>query len=242
MKNILKLLLFIFLLTLFTGNSYGQSNQDTTSSILFHGLVMDALTLTPIQKTQIAINGSFSSVSDQDGKFSFYVRKNDTVVFNSLGYKPARMLISDTLKSNDFIAGIYLSSDTLEIAEVVILPRNVNLRSEIINSKSKVPSTMANARYNVAVSAYQAKTSQGNLDDPTSHYSYISNKQKITAFEKGGIPSDQIAGLNPLILIPAAYLLIHGLPPRPAPMRSDLTQNEIDQINRKYLQLLEQRK
>jgi hypothetical protein len=237
-----KLLFFNFLLTLFFSNGYSQTRQDTTSHILFHGLVMDALTLSPVGKSQIIINGAFSSSSDQDGRFSFYVRKNDTVVFKSLGYKPATMLISDTLKSKDFIAGIYLSSDTLEIAEVVILPRNGNLRSEIINSKSKVPSTMDNARYNVAVSAYQAKTTQGNLDDPTSHYSYISHKQKINAFEKGGIPSDQIAGLNPLMLLPAAYLLIHGLPKRPAAMRSDLTQNEIDQINRKYLQLLEQRK
>jgi hypothetical protein len=238
-----RIFLLIISIIMFACAGSGQVKQDSTSRILFHGIVMDAGSLTPIGNSQIIINRAFSSVSGQNGNFSFYVNRNDTVVFKSLGYKPAIMLISDTLTQHDFIAGIYLNSDTLAIPEVIILPRYTSIKSEILNSKSKVPEEMENARYNVAISAYQAKTTQGNLTDPASNYSYLHQQQKIDAFEKGGIPSDRIVGLNPLLLIPGvAYLLIQGLPEKPPPLRSDLAQSELDQLNKRYLETLEKRK
>jgi hypothetical protein len=233
-------LFFFFSVFYLPGNS--QVIKDAASHVLFHGVVMDALTLTPVDNSQILINRTLRSVTGKSGKFSFYVNKKDTVVFTSMGYKPATMIISDTLSKNEFIAGIYLSNDTLEIPEVVILPRYTNIRSEILNAKSKVPSTMANARYNLALSAYQARNSQGRMDDPASNYAYLHQRQKIEAMEKGGIPSDQIAGINPLILIPGLYMLIHGMPEKPSPMRSEISSYEIDQINRAYLRLLEKEK
>jgi hypothetical protein len=242
MNLIRRIFLLIISIFIFTCAGYGQVKQDSTSRILFHGIVLDAGSLTPIGNSQIIINRAFSSVSSQDGNFSFYVNRNDTVVFKSLGYKPAVMHISDTLTQHDFIAGIYLNSDTLEIPEVIIMPRFTSLKSEILNSKSKVPEEMANAKYNLAISAYQAKTTQGNLSDPASNYSYLHQQQKIDAFEKGGIPSDRIVGLNPLLLIPGAYLLFHGLPEKPPPFRSDLTQSELDQLNKRYQETLEKRK
>ena len=242
MKREVRIFFLIFCLSVMVLPGKGQIVQDSTHKILFHGVVMDALTLKPVENSQIAINRVFSSVTGKTGRFSFYVNKKDTVVFKSMGYKPATMIISDTLSNNEFIAGIYLNNDTIEIPEVVILPRYSNLRSEILNAKSKVPSTMANARYNVALSAYQARNTQGQLNDPASNYSYIHQRQKIQAEEKGGIPSDQIAGVNPLILLPGLYMLIHGVPEKPTPMRSELSNYEIDQINRAYLQLIENRK
>ena len=58
------------------------------------------------------------------------------------------------------------------------------------------------------------------------------------AYEKGGIPSDQTVGLNPLLVIPAAYLLIKGLPEKPGPVKSFTDPGfEVDQIHRKYLEM-----
>ncbi len=233
-----QIFLFIILFFVFAHSGFSQEKQDSSFRILFHGIVIDAGSLTPVGNSQISINRIFSSVSNQNGDFSFFVNRNDTIVFKSLGYKPVVMLISDTLRQHDFIAGIYMSSDTLAIPEVVILPRYSNIKSEILNSKSKVPSTMENAKYNVAMSAYQAKTTQGNLSDPASNYSYIHQKRRIDAYEKGGIPSDRIVGLNPFLLIPGVYLLFHGLPEKAPPFRSDLDQSELDRINERYLELL----
>jgi hypothetical protein len=219
-----------------------QEKVNTEVRILFHGLVIDAFSLSPIANSQIMINSVFSSVSGDDGTFAFYVNRNDTVLFKRLGYKSTVMYVSDTLIGREYIAGIYMNSDTLAIGEVVIVPRFTNLKSEIMNAKSKTPSTFGNARYNVAVSAYQARNSQGTLGNPTDNYSLLSQKQKVDAFERGGIPSDKIAGLSPLLLLPAVYLLIKGVPEKPVPYKSRLTDQELDQMNKKYFESLKQRK
>jgi hypothetical protein len=219
-----------------------QVKENEDLKILLRGLVLDAYTYSPISHSQIMINGAFLSISGEDGSFSFYVNRNDTVIFRSLGYKQSVMFVSDTLLGREFIAGIYMNSDTVSIGEVIIVPGFTNLRSDILNAKSRVPANMQNARYNVAVSAYQGKVSQSVLGNPDDNYKVISQKQKIDAFEKGGIPSDHIVGFSPLIFLPAAYLLVHGLPESAAPMNPQLTEEEVNQVHKKYLETLSKRK
>lgn len=214
-----------------------QEDTNPGLRILFHGIVKDISSFVPVPDAQISINRSFSAVSSTDGTFAIYVHKNDTVLFKHLGYKSVFWFVGDTLKGNEFVAGIYLPADTVSIGEVIIVPRYNNLRYEIMNAPSKVPSTMENARYNVAISAYQGRTTTGKLNDPSSNYNLLRAQQKSYAQEKGGIPSDQIAGLNPLLLVPAAYLLLHGLPEKPEAMGKTLTKEELDQIQQKYLEL-----
>jgi len=216
--------------------------MDAGTKITFRGLVMDASTLAPIANSQISINRLFSFISGKDGSFLFYVNKNDTVIFRSLGYKPAVFLVSDTLKGREFNAGIYMHTDTVSIGEVVIIPRFTNLKSEIMNAESKTPSTFDNARYNVAVSGYQGRNSQNSLGTPTDNYALLVQKQKIDAYERGGIPSEKIAGINPFLLIPAAYLLLKGLPGQPEQMNPHLTDQEVDQIHKKYIETRNQKK
>ncbi len=203
---------------------------------------MDASTMLPLSNSEILINRILSSVSDNDGLFAFYVNVKDTVLFKSLGYKSVNMYVSDTLTGGEFIAGIYMNSDTLLIGEVVIVPKFTNLKSEILNTRSKTPAIIENARYNVAVSAYQGRYSQGKLGDPDNNYAILSQQQKINAYERGGIPSDRILGLSPFMLLPAAYLLIHGLPERPAPLKQQLTDQEVEDLHKKYMETLRNRK
>lgn len=219
-----------------------QEKENAGVRILFRGIIMDTKTLYPISNSQIFINRSFSSVSNTDGTFTFTVNRNDSILFKHLGYKSVLLSVSDTLAGNDFVTGIYMNSDTLAIGEVVIVPKFINLKSEIMNAPSKIPSTMDNARYNVAISAYQGRTTQGRLGDPSANYDLLRQRQKVDAYEKGGIPSDKMVGISPLLLIPAAYLLIHGLPEKPAPMQEKLTEQELNQIHKKYLESLNQQK
>ena len=235
---------FILAIAVFSiiNSVFSQDERDSRIRILFRGLVLDANSFSPVANSQIIINRAFTSVSGVDGTFAFYVSRRDTVVFVSLGYKPTTLYVSDTLSGSEFNAGIYMKADTLSIGDVVIVPRLNNLKSDMLNSRSRTPSTMDNARYNVAVSAYQGKNSQGRLGDPAANYELLRQKQKVDAFEKGGIPSDKIFGLNPLLIIPAAYLLIHGLPEKPEPMKQELTEQEINEINRRYLETVKSRK
>jgi hypothetical protein len=219
-----------------------QETINPEGRILFHGLVMDGSSLMPVSNSQIMINNEFSSVSGNDGSFAFYVNRKDTVLFRRLGYKATIMFISDSLKSIEFIAGIYMNSDTLSIGEVVIVPRFTNLKSEIMNSRSKTPSTFDNARYNVAVSGYQGRNTQGSLGTPSDNYAALSQKQKVAAFERGGIPSDQMVGISSLLLIPAAYMLLKGSPEKPPPFKTTLSTQEVEELNKRYLELINQRK
>ena len=226
-------------------SGFSQVREREDLRILFKGLVIDASTFSPISNTQILINRSFSSISSETGAFSLYVNRNDTIVFKSLGYKQTMLYVNDTIVGREYIAGIYMNSDTLSIGEVIIIPGYSNLKSEILNAKSKTPSTMENARYNVAISAYQGRNSQNVLGDPDNNYAALSHQQKVDAYERGGIPSDMIVGLNFLTLIPCGYLLIHSLqgPPEHAPaLTPQLSDKEVDQIHKKYLETLRQRK
>jgi hypothetical protein len=242
MKHILLTISSIFLIC---HSGLSQVKESEGLRILFQGLVIDASTFSPISNTQIMINREFSSISGENGTFSFYVNRNDTIVFKSLGYKQTMLYVSDTIVGREFIIGIYMNSDTLSIGEVIIIPRYSNLKSEILNAKSKTPSTMENARYNVAISAYQGRNSQNVLGDPASNYAALSHLQKVKAYERGGIPSDGIIGLNFLTLIPCGYLLIRslqGLPEHAPALTPQLSDNEVDQIHQKYLESLRQRK
>lgn len=237
-----RLVLIVSSIFIISHSGISQVKQDTDQNILFRGVVMDANSLAPVPNSQIMINSLFSSLSREDGSFTFYVRKSDTVVFRSLGFKPSLIYVSDTLMGKEYITGVFMSADTVSIAEVVILPAYSNLKFEILNARSAIPADMENARYNVAISAYQGKKNQAVLGNPIDNYNVISQRQKMATFEKGGIPSEHIAGFSPLLFLPAAYLLIHGLPESAPPMRPGLTDDEVKKIHRKFLELTKKQK
>lgn len=237
-----KIFYLIFIALIYPDNGICQQVKSEKTGILFHGLVADALTLTPLAGTQITINRDLFSTSGSDGTFAFYVNRNDTVIFSRLGYKSTQLYVSDTLAGKEFIAGVFLNADTISIGEVLIVPRLRNLKNELLNSKIETKTEMENARYNVAVSAYIGKNSISTLGDPATNYEYLRQQQRTDAYEKGGIPSDKMLGLSPFILFPAAYLLIHGLPEKPEPLKPELSRQEVNQIYEKYLEILKQRK
>lgn len=131
-----------------------------------------------------------------------------------------------------------MKTDTLSIGEVIIMPRYPYLRSDILKAPVESNPEMENAKYNLAISAYQGKIAISTLGDPASNYAVLHQKQSIDAYEKGGIPSERMVGLSPFSLIGVVYLLVKGFPEKPAPMKSTLTRQELDQIHKKYLETL----
>jgi hypothetical protein len=229
-----KLLFLPVLLTILNVNTPGQLIKDSGSLILFHGMVVDAASYVPLTNTQIFLNKAFIAVSDANGKFAFYANKGDTIVFKTLGYKRAEFNISDTLRGKEFLAGIFMKTDTVEIAEVVILPRMATLRSDFLRPPAPAAREMENAKYNIAISAYQGRVNQSRLGDPAMNYEMIRQKQREDAYSRGQIPPDKIVGLSPLLLIPAAYLLINGLPDKQSSVKPTITDQEVETILERY--------
>jgi hypothetical protein len=237
-----KIWLILVMILICGSDGLSQIEKTMKGKILFSGIIKDASTLAPLPNSQILINGSFASVSDADGTFAVRVNRKDTVVFSLLGYQSAYFYVSDTLKGFEFMTGVYMRTDTLSIGEVIIIPRLPYLKSDILKAPLSSSPEMENAKYNMAVSAYQGRVAVSKLDDPSSHFSVLRQQQFIKAIDKGGIPSDKMLPLNPLLLIPAAYLLIHGFPEPAPPMKSNLSRQELDQIHKKYLESLKNNK
>ncbi len=233
--------LIVLLFLIFTDTGFSQAEPASGKRILLNGVVQDAATLTPLSHSQIIINRSFRAASDENGAFSISVNKRDTILFTLLGYKHEVLYVSDTLTGPEFMVGVYMNSDTLSIGEVIIIPRLLSLKSEMLKAPDVDPE-MENAKHNMEIAAYQGRVTTGDLIDASSNYSLIRSQLRTNAYEKGGIPSSQMVQLNPLLLIPAAYLLMNGLPEAPAPMKSNLTKKELDQIHKKYLETLKIKK
>lgn len=238
MKRFWNILLYLLI---FFNPLLSQVENTPGSRIVFQGIIRDAVSLAPLPDSQIKVNRSFVAASDSTGSFSLMINRRDTLEFSLLGYRSAIVLISDTLPGREYMAGIYLNSDTISIGEVIIVPRLSNLRSTILSPRQPVNQEMENARNNLALAAYQAKVTTGKLGDPSSNYEMIKQQQKTEAFEKGQIPSSRIVGLSPFMLVPAVYLMMKGFPQKPAPAKSDLTEDEINQIQKKYLESIKRK-
>jgi hypothetical protein len=236
-KSILILLFFIFM----TGSGKGQVRSNGPAPILFHGVVMDATTQSKLTGTEVIINRIHATSSSDDGAFSFYAFKMDTIVFTMLGYKPMAVIISDTLSGRDFLTGVYLETDTVLIGEVIIIPKISSLKGEIMNPQLRSDTKMENAATNVSTAAYVGRTTPSKLGDPASNYDYLRQKSKIDAFEKGGIPSDRILGVNPFILLPAAYLLLHGRPETPPAPKPQISTKDMEEIKKRYQEIIKNR-
>jgi len=226
----------LMILLIAEGSAYSQVLKPENTGLLFHGAVFDALSLKPLTGSQIIINSSQVTLSDEEGRFAFSVFSGDTVVFTRLGYKPVVLNISDTLSGKEYVSGIYMRADTIEIEEVVIIPRFSSLRSDMFTSRPETNIRIENAKYNLEVSSYQGRIGISKLGDPSTNYEVLRNQQKSEAYTKGQIPSDRIVGLSPFMLIPAAYLLMNGLPEKPSPLKPQLTEQEVDKIHKKYLE------
>ncbi|MFN8239894.1 MAG: hypothetical protein U0X39_03980 [Bacteroidales bacterium] len=212
-----------------------QEQKGDEARILFRGVVLSASERAQLQDVQIMINGRLFSRSRSDGTFSFYARPRDTVVFASMGFKPQYLYVADTLRADEFLTGVYMQSDTLAIGEVVVMPRMRNLKAEMTNPRQPANTQMDNARSNLSIASYQGRTGQGKLGDPSINYQVIRQKLKTDAYEKGGIPSDKIAGISPLLIVPAAYLLLHSPPEQKNnPPEVTLSNREIEDLNKLY--------
>ena len=237
-----KTTLILFTVCLILSPGFCQQVQRTDDRLLFRGVVIGSSNQNRLAYSSVFVNKTLSAFTSGDGTFSFYAHLKDTIMVTNLGYRSFSFVVPDTLRGREFLTGIYLESDTLDIGEVVILPRPADLRAEMRNPKIESNTQFENAKTNISISSFQGRTGQSRLGDPYTNYALIRERQKIQAYEKGGIPSDRIAGISPLLLIPAAYLLLHGLPEGPAPPSSWISNKELEDLNRIYLDSLRRQK
>lgn len=116
-QKIIAVLVFFFL----GGNIFAQ--QSNEELIQFSGVVVSADSIKAIPFTHIInSNTSWGTISDYYGYFSFVAKKQDTIVFSSIGYKKDTFCIPDTISSHRYSLIQIMSSDTIMLTETVIYP------------------------------------------------------------------------------------------------------------------------
>jgi len=220
-------LTFLFILI---ASSLLKLSAQQLEPILFHGLVVDTETHQPLKGAHYIIRDKTAGAADNRGMVSFYARHRDTVRFSCVGYKDFHLVIGDTLLAQEYVLGIYLSSDTLLIPAVVVMPRLVNIRAEIMAEKPGIDDATMNATNNLKISAYQGLTAATRLDDPTANYEVIRRAQAMAAGEKGGIASGQMVSFSPFTIIPLIYILARGLPENPPAPAPHISAKELSRI------------
>jgi len=215
----------------------GAAAQDL-QPILFHGVVLDADTREPLTGAHFTVKHRSAGAADSRGMFSFYARHNDTVTFTCVGYRTHSMTVADTLRAREYVAAIWLSTDTLLIPAVVVMPRLGNIKAAIMSEPPAADQELINASNNLRIAAYQGITSASRQVDPASNYELLRQQQRIEAYEKGGIPSSQMLSLSPITLIPLIYVLVKGPPEDPEPPKPYISVRELERLRNMHDSLI----
>ncbi len=120
------LLLFIFIMSIFK-----ISNGQTKDSLYFQGIVMDNDSLLGLPFAKYVINYDQLFTTNKNGEFSMWVKKGDVVTFSHVGFKTISLHVEDSLVQENFIMGVFLSRDTIQLSEIVILPQINNAKERL---------------------------------------------------------------------------------------------------------------
>lgn len=151
MKSI-NLMRFILIALILSGLWINLRSQDITAKknrpVFITGMAFDSKTKEPLSSASFTINHKNRFATNETGRFSFYGFPNDTVVFNYLGYQPSVLIVPDTLKSEEYVMGVFMREQAVKLAEIIIL-RRINPSSMIITPVQSDQRTMNIAQNNV---------------------------------------------------------------------------------------------
>ncbi len=206
----MKKILFLLTVVVFAATtSFGQIILK--DSIRFSGVVMDKDSLTPLPYCTFVISKSLSGISNEKGRFVFWANRKDTVDFSYIGYKSSRFVVSDTLQLKEYLIGIFLAIDTLNLQQVVILPRSNPKLLEYQLKQTMIDKNYQNAANNLNLANYQAKTQTTFNEkwDANDNQKNVAQQQQNSAYYRGQMGPDKFMSIT--ALIPLGVLTIKSL-------------------------------
>ena len=121
---------------------------------LISGVVVDMKTMSPLGNAMMhTSDGDY--LADESGRVTAAVTIDEDVVFTHVGYKPARMHVSDSLAYQS-IFSIMMTSDTLRLSEVIVRSRPVDVARMARTAQLKLTYEDVVAKHNCASTAYYA--------------------------------------------------------------------------------------
>ncbi len=115
--------LFFLLALIFAANITRGQDDPSKDLLQLSGVVVSGDSLTPVPFTSVMIKGSNrGTMCDYFGFFSLVVRKSDTIIFKSIGYDEADVIIKDTLSDARYSMIQMLQRDTLLLPATEVYP------------------------------------------------------------------------------------------------------------------------
>lgn len=97
--------------------------------ISFSGVVLNIETAQPISNVNCR-KGEAGTITDVGGRFGMSTLAGDTISFSHIGFKKYEVVVPDTLDNGEYMLAVFLSADTVQLAEVVVLPRYMEARRQ----------------------------------------------------------------------------------------------------------------
>lgn len=232
MKNLLHIASFLFIFSLAL-----TSQAQDQDSLRITGVVMDKDSLEALPFSKFSIN-SFNFLSDETGQFSMWVKKNEIIKFSHLGFKDTYLQIDDSLTHRNYLFGVFLTRDTVQLSEVIVVPRYQNLAAQGRYMPLKVTPESVYAANNIRQSTNQALTQAPIKMDAEMNQKMVIREQTMNTVYKTQIQPDQMVGLSTEELIP---LMLYQSPDNEKVKRTipqPLTQGEMELLIDLYEQQL----
>jgi hypothetical protein len=169
-------ILTIFLFLVLSNLLNAQENNENL--VQFSGVTITSDSLTAIPYTKIIIkNTNRGTTSDLLGYFSFVAHKQDTILFNALGFKPASFIIPDTITKSRYSLIQLMTGDTLTLPTAYIFPWPTleDFKRAFVNAK--VPDDdLERARKNLDGDQIMISAKNYPMDAGMNYNNYIENQ------------------------------------------------------------------
>lgn len=179
---------------LFTSET-SKAQTINNDSIFFTGAVMDQKELTPLPYAHFRVNEKRAGTSNAYGRFSFWVNSGDTIHYSYVGYRDVRVIVSDSLKRETYLFGVFMTQDTVALQEVLILPRFGDFRQAFINSKVNTPEYVR-AKNNINSATYEALTKRPEKMDAKANTDMLIQQHVVKNENKVMVPPDMMVGVS----------------------------------------------
>ena len=122
--SVKKILLYIFIATLFSSTAQAQFETARDSVVQLYGVIMTADSLVGIPAVSVMVKGqNRGTITNSQGVFSIVVLKGDQVEFTHVSYKPKTVLIPRTLEGTQYSIVQLMVADTVYLPATIIRPR-----------------------------------------------------------------------------------------------------------------------
>ncbi|BAX79444.1 peptidase associated/transthyretin-like domain-containing protein [Labilibaculum antarcticum] len=191
-KNVFSCLVVLLFLLIIEDVSAQKIRND---SIFFTGAVMDQKELSPLPYSHFRVNEKRAGTTNSFGRFSFWVNSGDTIHYTYVGYHDVKIIVSDSLKQNAYLFGVFMAKDTIALQEVLILPRFGDFREAFINAKVNTPEYVR-AKNNINSATYEALTKAPEKMDAKANTDLLIKNHVVMNEHHVMVPPDMMVGVS----------------------------------------------